>query len=252
MSKILKKIFVGIISCVLAMSTFVGCTPSQNSSENSTGLTDSTGKPAEIEVLGIATTTSDLYGKAGYETDEKIIRGLHEAGFKYIDFSMYYFTEDSVYMQDGWEMEVSNLKAVADELDMEFVQAHSVGTNPLSDIADEAEFVVEATIRSIEICEMLGIENIVVHAGWKDGVSKQTWFNENKAFYDKLLPTAQECGVNVLCENSTRKNMGDRYYLYTGSEMREFIEFVNHPNFHGCWDTGHAKTARKTTSIKTL
>ena len=22
--------------------------------------------------------------------------------------------------------------------------------------------------------------------------------------------------------------------------MREFVEYVNHPNFHACWDTGHA------------
>ena len=41
----------------------------------------------------IATTTGDLKGHSGYETEEKAIRGLYEAGFRYIDFSMYSFTQ---------------------------------------------------------------------------------------------------------------------------------------------------------------
>ena len=50
----------------------------------------------------------------------------------------------------------------------------------------------------------------------------------------------ERCGVNLLCENSTRLNTHDMYWPYSGAEMREFIEYVNHPLFHGCWDTGHA------------
>jgi sugar phosphate isomerase/epimerase len=33
--------------------------------------------------------------------------------------------------------------------------------------------------------------------------------------------------------------MRDMYFINTGKDMREFIEYVNHPLFHGCWDTGH-------------
>lgn len=50
----------------------------------------------------------------------------------------------------------------------------------------------------------------------------------------------ERCGVNVLCENSTKANMGDMFFLNNGKDMREFIEFVEHPMIHGCWDTGHA------------
>ena len=188
----------------------------------------------------IATTTGDFLGLEGYETDEKIIRGLYEAGFRYIDFSMYKLTPDSAYLQDNWREEVLELKAVADELGMEFVQAHSQGGNPLSGDPEEMEFIVTSTIRSIEICEVLGIKNTVVHAGILHDGSKERWFEENKAFYEKLLPTAERCGVNILCENFTRRSMENRYYIYTGADMREFIEYVDHPNFHGCWDTGHA------------
>ena len=61
--------------------------------------------------MKIATTTGDF--KAFCKNDEEIIRELHRAGFRYIDFSMYSFTPDCVYMQDGWRDEVKKIKDVA-------------------------------------------------------------------------------------------------------------------------------------------
>lgn len=46
--------------------------------------------------------------------------------------------------------------------------------------------------------------------------------------------------MNVLCENSTKANMGDMYFINSGKDMLEFIQYVNHPQIHACWDTGHA------------
>ena len=188
--------------------------------------------------MKIATTTGDFcfYCK----TDEEKIRELHRAGFKYIDFEMYSFTPDCVYMQENWREEVLKIKALAEELGMQFVQAHSQGGNPLSDDTQHVEFLVAATLRSIEICEVLGIKNTVVHPGVAIGLTKEEWFDKNKAFYNRLLPMAQKCGVNVLIENSTAVNMGDNYYANSGADMREFIKYVNDPNLHACWDTGHA------------
>jgi sugar phosphate isomerase/epimerase len=71
-------------------------------------------------------------------------------------------------------------------------------------------------------------------------LSKEEWFVKNKAFYEKLIPTAEQYGVNILCENSTRANMGDMYFINTGKDMREFIKYMGSPRIHGCWDTGHA------------
>jgi sugar phosphate isomerase/epimerase len=201
------------------------------------GACDNTNEPAGNK-LRIATTTSDF--GVNCETDEERIYELYQAGFRNIDLSMYSFEEDSVYVQDNWQDTVENLKAQAVELGMQFVQAHSQGGNPLSEEESEAEWILTTTLRQIEICEILDIENIVVHAGYLGNATKEEWFKANKDFYEKLLPTAERCGVNVLCENSTKVNMGDRYYINTGKDMREFIKYVNHPNFHGCWDTGHA------------
>ena len=187
-----------------------------------------------LKTLKISTTTSDL--TAHYETIDEILYVMQAAGFRYIDFSMYSFKPDSIFMQDGWKKEILRIKKLTEELGLTFVQAHAQGGNPLTD----SGFLLTATLRQIEICGLLGIKNIVVHAGWNHGLTKQQWFEQNKAFYNKLLPWAAERGINVLCENSTSKNMGTMYYINTGADMREFIEYVDHPNFHGCWDTGHA------------
>lgn len=189
--------------------------------------------------MKIANTT----GGFGFycKTNEERIRELHRAGFRYIDLNMYGFPPTSVYMQDGWQTEVARLKDVADELGMQFVQAHSPSGNPLWEDSARADYVVESTIRSIEICGMLGIKNTVSHAGMRYGIEKEEWFALNRDFYQKLIPTMERCGVNVLCENSAEGIIGTGlYYLYSGKDMREFIEYVGHPQFGGCWDTGHA------------
>ena len=188
--------------------------------------------------MKIANTTGDF--GLWCKTDEERIRELYNAGFKYIDLSMYSFTPDSPYMQENWREEVQKIKNLADELGMQFVQAHSQGGNPCSPDKNHVYFIIKATLRSIEICGLLGIPNTVVHSGFGQGLTKEEWFEKNKEFYEKLLPTAEKCGVNILCENSTKANLGEMYFINTGKDMREFIEFVNHPNFHGCWDTGHA------------
>jgi len=188
--------------------------------------------------MKIATTTGDF--GAYCKTDAERIRELHRAGFRYVDLNMYRFTPDSEYMRDDWQESVKRLKAVADELGMSFVQAHSQGGNPLSDDPKHVDFLIKATIRSIEICGMLGIKNTVAHNGFAKGLSKEEWFLQNKEFYERLILTLERCGVNLLCENSTVSNMKDMYFINTGKDMREFIEFVDHPLVHGCWDTGHA------------
>ena len=45
--------------------------------------------------------------------------------------------------------------------------------------------------------------------------------------------------VCVLHENTASSNM-PWFYPKTGADMAEFSNYVNHPLFHSCWDTGHA------------
>ena len=188
--------------------------------------------------MKIATTTGDfsLYCK----TDIERIRQLHQAGFRYIDLSIYSLTPDCLYMQDGWQEAVWELKEEAQKLGMQFVQAHSPGGNPLDRDGEKLDALVAATVRSIEICQLLGIRNTVVHPGYASGASKQQWFEGNRAFCQRLYPAMEKCGVNVLIENSTAANMGSMYFANSGADMAEFLRFANHPLLHACWDTGHA------------
>ena len=192
--------------------------------------------------LTIVTTTGDFpgAGKGNLEQDKAVLQSLKDAGFRYLDLSMYGFTATSDYMQADWETKVAELKSYAASLGLTFVQAHSQGGNPLSANQTEVDTLVNYTLRQIEICGKLGIKNIVVHAGTRAGLTKEQCFEQNKAFYDRLVPTAQACGVNVLVENSTVYNNGSNFYLGSAAQMLEFVKYVNHPNFHACWDTGHA------------
>ena len=188
--------------------------------------------------MKIATTTGDF--SRFYDSDTERIRALHRAGFRYVDLSLYSIKEtNQVFGGDDWRDRVTELKALAKELAVTFVQAHSPGGNPL-DKGEEFEPFFRAAVRSIEVCGELGIKNTVLHAGWAEGIGKEEWQKENLEFLKLLFPTMEKYGVNVLIENSTKANMGDRYYVNSGKELRDFIEYVNHPLIHACWDTGHA------------
>ena len=170
------------------------------------------------------------------ERTEKSIRAVAGAGFKYIDLSLYSLRGDSDLMKDGWEETIEDLKELADELGIEFRQAHSPGYP-----TNGSQEWINTNKRSIDICKMLGIENLVVHAAGAS--TKYQFFNNNTKAYAQILPYAAENGVNILCENSTSKNTGSSWYINDGADMREFIKYVQnkgYSNFHGCWDTGHA------------
>jgi len=99
--------------------------------------------------------------------------------------------------------------------------------------------IVKATKRSIEVCDILGIPNIVLHSGHQPNLTTEEFYEKNKAFYSEFFPLMEQTGVNVLIENSTSANISNRFFL-TGKDMRDFLEYVNHPNLKACWDTGHA------------
>ena len=121
---------------------------------------------------------------------------------------------------------------------MAFCQAHSPSGDYFG-TAESREGLMLSTKRSIEACAMLGIKNIVVHAISLPEFTPTEFLKRNRGFYSELFDTMEKHQVNALTENSCEKN-APYYYLRTGAEMREFIEYVNHPLLHACWDTGHA------------
>ncbi|MGN1121711.1 MAG: sugar phosphate isomerase/epimerase family protein [Eubacteriales bacterium] len=188
--------------------------------------------------MKLATTTADF--SRYFDSPEECIKHVVDAGFRYLDMSFYgEAKKDSRFFDADWRSYAKHLREYTQGLGARFVQAHSPGGNPLA-YGEQRQLLVDATIRSIEVCEILGIPNTVVHAGWRAGIGKEEYFQENLEFYRLLFPTMERCGVNVLIENSTRANMGENFYFFTGSDMREFLEYAGHERLGACWDTGHA------------
>ena len=186
--------------------------------------------------MKLATTTCDF---GMYPTHEERIRHLYDAGFRYIDLSLYTEADMVPFMKPDWKETALKLKEFAESLGMKFVQAHSPGGNPLSRDA-KWDGLLASTIRSVEVCGILGIPNTVVHAGWAGGIGREEYYERNRDFYALLYPAMEANNVNVLTENSAKSNMGSNYYFLTGADMAEFLDWAAHPLLHACWDTGHA------------
>lgn len=186
--------------------------------------------------MKLATTTGDFF-RFDISEQERI-RYIAQAGFRYIDFNFYpYMSRDCRLMQDDYLDYFKEIYEYGKSLGVEFVQSHAPNTNPLWN--DKLDLNVTLNCRAIEVCQLMGIPNMVIHAGWADGIGKEEFFSRNRAFMEKILPTAEKCGVNVLIENSCHGNMREKYYFFTGEDMAEFIRYVNHPFLHAAWDVGH-------------
>ena len=171
-----------------------------------------------------------------FNMDETLER-LHDIGYRYADIGLGgsdKFSKD----EKEWKTAVSNLAETAAKRGIKFVQAHS----PNYRITDESRSEVEyfMTQRSIEICDMLGIENVVVHTGYNPANDKDAYFEKNRNYYRQFFPLMEKTGVNILVENTLRYHISKGgYYLLKGTDYVEFLEYVNHPLLNAVWDTGH-------------
>lgn len=184
----------------------------------------------------LATTTEDF----AYHTNshEERILHLYEAGFRYIDLSLYHVAKGDALFGDDYRAAAESLLAYAEGLGMRFVQCHAPAVNCLRSEEDFA-YGLKMVTRAIEICGILGIPTVVTHIGYNKSLDEAGWREGNLRFYRALMPIAEKNGVRLLAENSSHINL-EGYYLYSGRACRLFADEMNHPNFGICWDTGHA------------
>ncbi len=190
--------------------------------------------------MKLATTTGDF--REYCKDHAEMLKCVRDAGFRYADLSLYDLDiPGSPFMSDDWEAYTEQLGEYAEKIGIEFVQAHAPGMRGnLLEKNENHSYFVEATRRSIEVCGKLSIKNNVFHTGWKEGVSKEDYFRESADFIRLFIPDMEKCGVNLCVENSTKVNMGTKYFFLEGCEMNEFISYVGHPLVKACWDVGHA------------
>lgn len=185
--------------------------------------------------MKLATTTADF--RAYTKNQDFAILEIKRAGFKYVDYSFITdYSNDSGIFGIDFDGHIDEMKRLSNEMQIEFVQAHSPMGEPFS---NDSNFI-EATNKCIVACSKLGIKNLVVHSGYSKGITKEENFYRNKEFYEKLFPTAEKYGINILTENFNKMFDPQIYWMDNANDLREFIDFVDHPLFHCCWDTGHA------------
>ena len=165
-----------------------------------------------------------------YATDELGgLKCIRECGFTCTDFNI---TE--AHVDDQFEAHAELLKKELAECGMTAPQAHAPIINPFD---PEKPHAMVAYERSLRFCQIVGIPTVVIHAGAVKGNTREEYFERNVAFYRSLIPVAEETGVMILVENIG--HAGDDHFLYTGADVREMIDRVDHPLIGACWDTGH-------------
>ena len=180
--------------------------------------------------LSMATGTLNGYIQTG--TDRKTaLAALRACGFTCVDFEIF----EDMLGADLADHAKQNADMLA-ELGLTAPQGHAHMYNPLDPPAHID--CVDLYSRALRFCQLAGIPQVVIHPGALPGNTREEFFSRNIAFYKSLIPAAEETGVGILIENIG--NYADPYYLWTGADLREMIDRVEHPQFSACWDVGHA------------
>ena len=173
---------------------------------------------------------------------EQEIREFQDSKFRYVNLEQV----DASFEQDGeeWRRKVDAWGQAAADAGVTFLASHSPCVNAFAMPCDEETYqnAVRAIRRSIEACHILGIPATVVHACSNVNMSYMDFYRENKRFYADLFDLMEKYNVKVLTENMHEFAY---FHLSTGKEMREFIDYVDHPLFGACWDTAHGNLNRK-------
>ena len=152
---------------------------------------------------------------------------------------------------DDWKRLAEDWGNAATKAGLKFVVSHAPCLHDpvlsaLDNPSDETYRVnVRAIRRSIEICHMLGIPRIVVHACPHKDFDKQTFYAYNRRFYAEFFDLMEKYGITVMTENWAR----DWTKFSTGKEVRDFVDDVAHPLLGVCWDTAHCNISPSARAI---
>ena len=186
--------------------------------------------------MKLATTTGDFFSYTGSQAES--LRHIRAAGFRFADYS---FGCDlrgrtGVY-SENYPAYFEEISRAAEDIGIQLIQAHAPMGKPL---VDPDGILLADTIRCVDACGAWGIPNLVVHSGYRPGISPEETFAENREFFLPILHRAEKYGVNILVENFNKMSVDGLYWIDNAPDLLAQIECVNHPLFHAVWDTGHA------------
>jgi sugar phosphate isomerase/epimerase len=146
----------------------------------------------------------------------------------------------------GWKRLAERWAKAAEEAELTYVVSHAPCLHKpclglFRDPNDETYLCNLRAIRnSIHICNALGIKRIVVHACPDASFDKKQFYAYNERFYRDQLDLAEKYGITIMTENWD--NNGTQFS--TGREIRDFLDYMDHPYLAACWDTAHGNICK--------
>ena len=180
--------------------------------------------------LSMASSSLSAYLENGCDRTAAF-KALRDCGFPCVDYEI---TADM--LGDSLAGCAEETKRMLETLGLTAPQGHAPMYSPLN--PPEGIDCADVYTRTLRFCRIAGIPQVVIHPGAVADNTREEFFSKNVAFYKSLIPAAEETGVGVLIENIG--NYADPYYLWTGADLREMVDRVDHPLFTACWDVCHA------------
>lgn len=175
---------------------------------------------------------------------EKAIEIIADAGYDALDFSCFdMLSDDSPKLKPDYLDYAKKLRSIAEEKGVPFIQAHA----PFPSSRVEEDFTAEMfkrIVRSMEICSILGVENIVVHPKQhlKYADNAEYLKEQNIEFYNSLIPYCKEFNIHVAMENMWQYDDNKKISHSTCSRLSEFKEYLDAVDSEwivACLDIGH-------------
>ncbi|MBO4217852.1 MAG: sugar phosphate isomerase/epimerase [Clostridia bacterium] len=178
-----------------------------------------------------------------YDTVTESIEHIAKCGFTHVDVSFFSrFYKGSVYFTDGYKKIIEEYKEAFRRYGVVPVQAHEPTGNSIGD--DGGEYYMKKTPRAIEMAAKIGCPSITVHAGAANGyeMTREEFVEGNVKALKKLIPYAEEYGIEILVENTGLTGLTERHgkYVTTAQDMIDLVDEVGHPLVAVNWDVGHA------------
>jgi len=198
--------------------------------------------------MKLATTSADFRKFTPEAFEPEIIRYFKDTKFKYLNLSLSTANVREMLLEndDGYKKVADLFAKEAENADVTYVMAHAPCLYALKsrDTEETYKNTILCIRRSIQVCHELNIPRIVIHSCPEPTYSVDKVYHENKVFYEEFLDLAEKHNIMLLTENWD----DDNTHFSLGQQMREFIDYVDHPLLVACWDSAHghiSPTARE-------
>ena len=181
---------------------------------------------------------------AGY-SPEALFNAYQDSGFRHFEWNLgSYFPRKEYSEADVWK-KVDEAEAATKKRGFDLLSAHApYHYNPCIN-EENFQLQVRDSLLAIRACGKLGVDRLVVHAGYGFSENYDEMLKKNVRYYAALLPEAEKQNVSLLIENISEEVYKQKLVIEYADNILELRRRLgDHPLIGACWDTGHANTKR--------